>query len=1102
MKKILTTIIICMILIITLVSALELQESDWKWDNKEAFVIEEGNYGTYHIKDSILGLWTTSKVKDITLESNTFKCSNNCEAIKTITNYKETSLVDDIRFYRLYEDGSRELSNIRSYEFLIKTGETPYEIDDYESQCSEKQNINGSIGETCIQVKTGSHTEYNKQWETYPLGTVMPIGTYEIKLIGEKKSDWSYDWQIRSSGIWSENWAIWGDLGSLNLNLTDYWKFDEGVGTNAEGNIDSNNITLNSAWILGIIGNATDMQLTSGDSIGAVGISGTSNRTLSVWVNPNANKDQAFAGWGGCVNNGLFIIGAASNGNIHFYGHTAGDFSTVENLPLDTWTHLVAQFDGTKVIYWKNGFNFINSTESLDTTDSDFTIGEVSCIASTFDANASVDEIGIWNRLLTGNEILELYNSGVGITYPFNEGIITLNFPEDNFISSTNDIQFNATATLTGGSTLVNATTNLYNLDGSLNQSNSTLGLSGTTNSLNHSFTLGDATYKWERVYCDSDGDCGFSENRTVGVNTQAPIIVINNPTGVLDSAEILKSETLNTTITDGTLDTCWFEYNVTNTTFACVSGITNTTTFLLTNQKNITVYANDSVGNTDSEFSSWDYTIFTNSITFNAQTTEGSSEDFSANITLADGESISSAFLNYNGTMDASEITTFSTSIILDNQLDVPNLDQDANVTFFWEVTLVSGEVNTSSNNQSILSLGLDNCTEFGVLILNYTLRDEETQLFLDGDGQNTTMEIDVTVSTLANNIEVIKFSQDYNQTNPAQVCMKNDTLNNSQFRMDVQTRYESKDRVSEFHNIQNFTLTNSSVPQNINLFDLKSTDAQVFKIIFKDKNFLPVESALIDIQRKYIAEGVFKSVEIPLTDRDGTTVTNLVLNEVIYTIIVSKEGTILGTFDNRIAICDNLLTGDCLISLNELTEGQNIEDFETFGGLSFLPSINQDTRTIRIIFTTADGSSSNVKVNTTKADNLGTTQVCIDSLVSSTGTLSCTIPESVGNVTVTSVLTADGEPIRTFQFTLVQDPQEVFGGSGLMMALVFVMAMPFLFITDPRGIIIGSIMGLIVVAMLGLYVSGAFLAIGSSVLWLVVVGAIGIYKISEREK
>ncbi len=1086
MKKIFITLFICMILSMTLVSAFD-------WDNIQEVELKKGlaGYNDIEIYNSWLipNVLKGEKLWSGTLDYNTNECGTNCEAIQTITLHEEGSLVDEVIFKTLQDDESWSEQSIRSYQLYIKVGEEERIVEDYEYIC-ENNNPN-----FCEAVNTKNHTVTDKIWEEYNLGTKMGIGIYEVKLEGRKRPSRTVDWIYKTQGETLNEWATWSNS-SLHEGLLAYYRLD-GDGEDVFG---GNNATASNSRIWsspGIILTAANFTL-GDDELTAPHNASLQPSTISVsaWIYSESIVNNV----GIVVKNpddfNTWSLFQASTGLIWRGGGTT-DTLVIPETRTGQWFHLVATQTGTTSKLYINGLlnQSGTTTSAIGSTTSVLAIG----YGFTNFLDGLVDEVGIWDRVLGTAEITELYNDGNAVPYPLAVSGVILNSPANDFVTTSNKVIVNTTGTITGA-TIVNAT--LYgNASGSFIIINSTTGLSGTTQEVIWNHTFAEGTSGLFTSFCDTDGDCGFSKNITISVDSTPPLITINRPSTIEDFGSLTENQTLNWSIIESNLDSIWWDYNGTNTT---LFGKNNQTTFQLEKGLfNGTMYANDSVGNTNSSFISWTYRIFLNSQIFSAETTEGSSEDFSINLTLGSGQSISSANLNYNNTMDASEITTFpNNNVILNNELDIPNIDSDVNITFFYEITLTSGQINTTSNNQSVLSLGLDNCSVFGDLILNYTLRDEETQAFLIGATENTTIEIDVNISTLINNIPVISFSDSYNQTNPAQVCIKNGTLNASFFRLDVQTRYESSGRVSEFHNIQNFTLTNSSIPQNINLFDLSSDDAQVFKIIFKDKNFLPIESALIDIQRKYIAEGVFKSVEIPITDRDGTTVANLVLNEVIYTIVVSKEGEILGVFDNRIAICDNIFTGDCVISLNQLSEGKDIENFETFGGLSFLPSINQSTRNIGIIFTTTDGSSSNVSLTTTKSDNFGTTEVCSDTLVSSTGTLTCSIPTSVGNTTVTSVLSSNGQIIRTFEFRLVDDPKDTFGGSGLMMAIVFVMAMPFLFITDPRGIIIGSLLGLMIVAMLGLYVSGAFLAIGSSVIWIIVVGAIGIYKISEREK
>ena len=79
---------------------------------------------------------------------------------------------------------------------------------------------------------------------------------------------------------------------------------------------------------------------------------------------------------------------------------------------------------------------------------------------------------------------------------------------------------------------------------------------------------------------------------------------------------------------------------------------------------------------------------------------------------------------------------------------------------------------------------------------------------------------------------------------------------------------------------------ILSTTAAQNITLFDLNLSDSTEFQLTFTGDDYLPLEDALIFIDRQYIAENTFKTVELPLTDSNGQTILHLVRNEVIYNI------------------------------------------------------------------------------------------------------------------------------------------------------------------------------------------------------------------------
>ncbi|GAG98757.1 unnamed protein product, partial [marine sediment metagenome] len=176
------------------------------------------------------------------------------------------------------------------------------------------------------------------------------------------------------------------------------------------------------------------------------------------------------------------------------------------------------------------------------------------------------------------------------VTYSYVNATISLNSPEDNYISSLKEIEFNATAIVTGGATLTNMSL-WHNWTGTWER-NQTKDLTGTTNTTTFNSTFNDeSSYLWSVEACDSDGDCGFAaENMTFSIDVAPPIITINLPVSLMNYGYLNGNETLNWTIIDVYLDSIWFNYNGTNTT---VYGANNETNFTLTNPPfNLTLYA------------------------------------------------------------------------------------------------------------------------------------------------------------------------------------------------------------------------------------------------------------------------------------------------------------------------------------------------------------------------------------------------------------------------------------------------------------------------------------------------------------------------------
>jgi hypothetical protein len=155
--------------------------------------------------------------------------------------------------------------------------------------------------------------------------------------------------------------------------------------------------------------------------------SGTNNYTFSTWIKTSSDKAIIIQGtsnrrssWhynaikveiyeGGYLNIGrgsgsgwtenIAVSGTLSNGN---------------------WNHVVVTYDGSNMIGYVNETQVVSVSSSFSATNPTdwFGLGvykSENFVVKRF--NGLIDEVGIWSRALTSDEITQLYNNGNGLTY-------------------------------------------------------------------------------------------------------------------------------------------------------------------------------------------------------------------------------------------------------------------------------------------------------------------------------------------------------------------------------------------------------------------------------------------------------------------------------------------------------------------------------------------------------------------------------------------------------------------------------------------------------------------------------------------------------------
>ena len=606
----------------------------------------------------------------------------------------------------------------------------------------------------------------------------------------------------------------------------------------------------------------------------------------------------------------------------------------------------------------------------------------------------------------------------------------------------------------------------------------------------------------WNIQSCDSDGDCGFApSNYTLFLDTEAPTFSVASPTGTTPYWTAGDNEWLNTTITDTNLDTCWYNYNGTNQTFSCSTGVEATNEFpVQIYNYNMTIYANDSLGNQNSSFISWNVPFFISTETYDSSILEGGTGAFSLT-----GETNGTAFaianLSYDSSGNIGTITTDGNAFIINKSISVPLVTADTNNTFFWKLTQGSATTSLTSYNQTVVNFGIDDCSVNTNVLYNFTIKDEKTQVKLVPGTQNTSAKIDLSVYSALDGSTIGGLNTSYSKLNSFSVCLSSDLSAGETYKVDLQAEYGADDYATEFYNIQKSTITSSTLNQNISLYSLDNTTSQIFEIIYRDSSYLPVEGALLTLQRKYIDEGVFKTVEAPVTDSNGQTLVNLELYNAVYTFVFSKDGTVLSTFNKKRVKCDNLVLGQCDYTFNAASSPVLPTSYTIIDGISYVLSYDNDTRVVSNTFTIQDGTVKTVSVNVSLMDSVNSF-VCSNQLTSSSGTVSCTVPTKFNNGTAMVKVYQDGVWEGQAQIFLGTNNKDLYGKNIVFLSIFMLLT---LFGVGISGnpvvtaifLFIGAIVGI------GMNITGAsgVIGAGATVLWLLIAIVLVIIKGSKRD-
>jgi len=148
--------------------------------------------------------------------------------------------------------------------------------------------------------------------------------------------------------------------------------------------------------------------------------------TIAAWIKPNTvSAQQAVIARGKsdgvAAGNDGYGLWINSSGKINVGSFGGGNFDGNSVLPANTWYHVAVIINGASSALYINGLDNTPTSHAVNVVASSqpLKIGASRNLTDTADMrffNGSIDELAIWNRSLSSQEIQSLYSSGSPIS--------------------------------------------------------------------------------------------------------------------------------------------------------------------------------------------------------------------------------------------------------------------------------------------------------------------------------------------------------------------------------------------------------------------------------------------------------------------------------------------------------------------------------------------------------------------------------------------------------------------------------------------------------------------------------------------------------------
>ena len=365
-------------------------------------------------------------------------------------------------------------------------------------------------------------------------------------------------------------------------------------------------------------------------------------------------------------------------------------------------------------------------------------------------------------------------------------------------------------------------------------------------------------------------------------------------------------------------------------------------------------------------------------------------------------------------------------------------------------------------------------NCTE-GNVTLTFNIRDEDsptTPLIADA-------EVDLNYWIGDASFYVRNFTLDYSGNSTYSICLSN---NVTEIQADLYIKYTTDNGFTHRYILANNTLSVADV-QTINIYNFNTTtDISDLRITTRqNSNYNYYPNVIAKLQRRYTAEGVWRTVQMDKSGDFGLVFFNIKEEIVDYRLIFTDmSNNILRTtetikFSCTSAICDLTM----LLNPYSATSGTS--------GLGITYSYSNDTSIVTVDWTDTLAGTNTVEFQARQNTITGLNYLCDETQTGAAGTMTCDLSGRSGIVEIH--ITGNGDIIFNDLLDLTTGKLgSIIGDSeGAIWAAIIMVTCVMFGLFSPVGAIIAMFIGLITIYMLGIFTP-------ITITFVIIAGIIGI--------